>query len=157
MKAIALLVIWMALWGEVSVANLVSGVVLVGLLAVLFPGTQGYGHRLRPLGALRLVRAVLWSLMVSTWRVALAVLRPTPDRVRAEVVSVPLITRSPLVAAVVANSITLTPGTMTVDVDLTELTIQVHVLGRIDHEEFRRSIVALEQLVIGAVGPGIVR
>jgi multicomponent Na+:H+ antiporter subunit E len=157
MKAIALLVIWMALWGEVSVANLVSGVVLVGLLAVLFPGTQGYGHRLRPLGALRLVRAVLWSLMVSTWRVALAVLRPTPDRVRAEVVSVPLITRSPLVAAVVANSITLTPGTMTVDVDLTELTIQVHVLGRVDHEEFRRSIVALEQLVIGAVGPGIVR
>ena len=95
--------------------------------------------------------------MVSTWRVALAVLRPTPDRVRAEVVSVPLITRSPLVAAVVANSITLTPGTMTVDVDLTELTIQVHVLGRVDHEEFRRSIVALEQLVIGAVGPGIVR
>ncbi len=157
MKAIALLVIWMALWGDVSVANLVSGVVLVGLLAVLFPGTQGYGHRLRPLGALRLVRAVLWSLMVSTWRVALAVLRPTPDRVRAEVVSVPLITRSPLVAAVVANSITLTPGTMTVDVDLTELTIQVHVLGRVDHEEFRRSIVALEQLVIGAVGPGIVR
>ena len=157
MKAIALLVIWMALWGEVSVANLVSGVVLVGLLAVLFPGTQGYGHRLRPLGALRLVRAVLGSLMVSAWRVALAVLRPAPDRVRAEVVSVPLITRSPLVAAVVANSITLTPGTMTVDVDLTELTIQVHVLGRVDHEEFRRSIVALEQLVIGAVGPGIVR
>ena len=32
MKAIALLVIWMALWGEVSVANLVSGVVLVGSL-----------------------------------------------------------------------------------------------------------------------------
>lgn len=157
MKAIALLVIWMALWGEVSVANLVSGVVLVGLLAVLFPGTQGYGHRLRPLGALRLVRAVSWSLMVSTWRVVLAVLRPTPDRVCAEVVSVPLATRSPLVAAVVANSITLTPGTMTVDVDLTELTIQVHVLGRVDHEEFRRSIVALEQLVIGAVGPGIVR
>jgi multicomponent Na+:H+ antiporter subunit E len=157
MKAIALLVIWMALWGEVSVANLVSGVVLIGLLAVLFPGTQGYGHRLRPLGALRLVIGVLWSLMVSTWRVVLAVLRPTPDRVFAEVISVPLITRSPLVAAVVANSITLTPGTMTVDVDPIDLTIQVHVLGRADHEEFRRSIIALEQLVIGAIGPGIVR
>lgn len=154
MRAVALVVIWVALWGEVSVANLVSGVVVIGLLALVFPSGGGYGHRLRPLGALRLVGAVLWSLIVSTWRVVLAVLRPTSDRVHAEVIAVELATRSPLVAAIVANSITLTPGTMSIDVDAERFVIDVHVLGRVDHDEFRRDIGRLERLVIGAVGSG---
>lgn len=156
-RSLALLVVWIALWGELSVANVVSGIVTIGLLTLLFPPTTGHGHRLHPLGALRLLASVLGSLVVSTWQVVLAVVRPTPDRVHAEVIPVALGTRSPLVASIVANSITLTPGTMTVDLDSVTFELQVHVLGRVDHDEFRADVRALEQRVVAAVGPGEAR
>jgi multicomponent Na+:H+ antiporter subunit E len=153
-RSLALLVVWIALWGELSVANVVSGFVTIGLLALVFPGTPGHGHRLHPVGAVRLLGSVLASLVVSTWRVVLAVVRPTPDRVHAEVIPVELGTRSPLVASIVANSITLTPGTMTVDLDPSTFELQVHVLGKVDHDEFRAEVRVLEQRVVAALGPG---
>ncbi len=156
-RSLALLVVWIALWGELSVANVVSGVITIGLLTLLFPATKGNGHRLHPLGAVRLVGSVLASLVLSTWQVVLAVLRPTPERVHAEVIMVALDTRSPLVAAIVANSITLTPGTMTVDLDAATFELHVHVLGRVDHDEFRADVRSLEQRVVAAVGPGVAR
>jgi multicomponent Na+:H+ antiporter subunit E len=156
-RSFALLVLWIALWGELSVANVVSGIVTIGLLTLLFPATPGNGHRLHPVGAVRLLGSVLASLVTSTWSVVLAVVRPTPDRVHAEVVVVDLGTRSPLVAAIVANSITLTPGTMTVDLDPRTFELQVHILGRVDHDEFRAEVRSLEQRVVAAVGPGVAR
>lgn len=156
-RSLVLLVLWIALWGELSVANVVSGVIAIGLLTLLFPASSGHGHRLHPIGAVRLVGSVLASLVLSTWRVVLAVVRPTPDRVHAEVIEVGLGTRSPLVAAIVANSITLTPGTMTVDLDPATFALQVHVLGRVDHDEFRADVRALEQRVVAAVGAGVAR
>jgi multicomponent Na+:H+ antiporter subunit E len=154
LRALALLVVWIALWGELSVANVVSGLVTIGLLTLVFPGTSGHGHRLHPWGALRLLATVLSSLVVSSAQVVRAVVRPTPDRIHAEVIPVGLDTRSPLVAAIVANSITLTPGTMTVDLDPDTFELQVHVLGRVDHDEFRAEVHELERRVVAAVGPG---
>ncbi len=154
-RSLALLVVWIALWGELSVANVVSGLVTVGLLALVFPGTPGHGHRLHPIGALTLVGSVLANLVASTWRVTLAVVRPTPDRVHAEVIPVELDSSSPLVCAIVANAITLTPGTMTVDLDPDTSELRVHVLGRVDHDEFRASVRALERRVVAAVGAGV--
>lgn len=151
---LSLLVVWVALWGEVSVANVVSGVVVAVLVTTLFRSGSAGGHRLRPIGALRLGASVFADLVVSTWRVVVAVLRPTPDRVHAEVIEVSLRSRSPLVCTLVANAITLTPGTMTVDLDPQSSRLRVHVLGRVDHDEFRASVRALEDRVLAAVGNG---
>lgn len=150
-RSVALLVLWVALWGEVSVANVASGVVVIAVLSWAFPGPRSSTHRVRPVAALRLAGHVLVSLVTSTWQVVLAVLRPTPDRTNAEVLEVSLTTRAPLVASLVANAITLTPGTMSVELDRGSYVLHVHVLGRVDPEAFRGDVLHLESLVAAAL------
>jgi multisubunit Na+/H+ antiporter MnhE subunit len=78
-------------------------------------------------------------------------LRPTPERLASKVVAVQLSTTSALVASLVANSLTLTPGTMTVAIDEETFTLKVHVLGEIDEKEFTQQVRALEQRLQRAV------
>lgn len=153
-----MMVVWIALWGELSVANVASGVIVIAIISALFPGRRAT-HRVRPLGVLRFGLRLMADLVVSSWNIVLAVVRPDADRVHAEVLAVELTTRSHLVAAIVANSITLTPGTMTVDISdggtsgTDPLVLKVHVLGRVDPDAFADEIMSLEQRVLAAVSP----
>ena len=149
-RSLALLVMWVALWGEVSVANVASGVVVVALVHWLFAENLATTHRLRPWNALKLATFVGRSLVVSSMKVALAVVAPTPRRTSTQVLTVPLALGSRFVGAIVANFITLTPGTMTLELD-ESLTLHVHVLGDVDPEAFRREILDLERRVASAV------
>ncbi len=151
-RSVVLLVVWVLLQGELTVANLVGGLAVVAGLALLFPTGRRAAHRVDPVGAAVFVGTLLRDLVVSSWAVVVTVLRPTPDRIHTEVIPVQLSTRSPLVASIVANSISLTPGTLTVDVDLTAdgHLLDVHVLGRVDRAEFTESILALERRVARA-------
>jgi multicomponent Na+:H+ antiporter subunit E len=154
-RAVVLLVVWVLLQGELTVANVVGGVFVVAAIEALFPSRRHTSHRLQPVGAAVYVGTLVRDLVVSSWTVVVTVLRPNADRVHAEVVPVQLATRSPLVAALVANSISLTPGTLTVDIEHapTGFVLQVHVLGRIDPSEFAASILALERRVARAAVP----
>lgn len=153
-RVAVLLTVWVALWGEVSVANVVTGLVTGAVMAVLFPSRPEQVHRLRPLGALRFAGFMVVNLITSSWRVVLAVLFPTPERVATAVLPVRLTSASRLVASIVANSITLTPGTLTVDHDPDTSTLRVHVLGRVDPDAFAAEILDLERRVLAAVGEG---
>jgi multicomponent Na+:H+ antiporter subunit E len=153
-RSLALIVIWVALWGEVSVANIASGVLVVALVAVLFPASATpQRHRVHPLAVLTLGWHLLVALITSSWTVVRAVLAPQPGSRDTAVVAVPLTTRSPLVAAIVANSITLTPGTMSVACSTSTFVLEVHVLGRHDRDEFVGAVRLLEQRVTAAVTP----
>lgn len=154
LRGVVLLALWVALWGDLSVANVASGVVVVVLLALVVRPAAGVRHVPSPIGMLVLVWHVLVDLVVSSVGVARAVLQPTPERTVTAVVPVPLTTRSPLIASIVANAITLTPGTMTVDVDVdgAGFVLRVHVLGRVDPDEFRDGIALLERRVVAAAG-----
>lgn len=152
-RSVVLLAVWVALWGELTVANVVSGIVVVALLAVVAPPSGVVGHVPNPVAMVVLGWHVLVDLIVSSLTVARAVVRPTPERTATVVLPVPLSTRSPLVVSIVANAITLTPGTMTVDVDLQDaFVLHVHVLGAVDADEFREGIALLERRVAAAVG-----
>lgn len=154
LRGAVLLALWVALWGELSVANVASGIVMVVLLALVVRPAAGVRHVPSPIGMLVLAWHVLVDLVVSSVGVARAVLQPTPERTATAVVPVPLTTRSPLVASIVANAITLTPGTLTVDVDVDDaaFVLRVHVLGRVDPDEFRAGIALLERRVVAATG-----
>jgi multicomponent Na+:H+ antiporter subunit E len=147
----ALIVTWIALWGELSVANLLSGVVVAFLIMFLFPSVTDAHHRFHPVGAVKFLGHLLRDLLTSSWTVAITVLRPTPERLASKVVAVQLSTTSALVASLVANSLTLTPGTMTVAIDEETFTLKVHVLGEIDEKEFTQQVRALEQRLQRAV------
>jgi multicomponent Na+:H+ antiporter subunit E len=153
-RGLALMVIWVALWGEVSVANVASGVLFVAAVTALFPtSTAATRHRVHPLAVIGLGWHLLAALITSSWAVVTAVLFPRPGSRDTAVVAVPLTTRSPLVATIVANSITLTPGTMSVACSTSTFVLEIHVLGRHDRDEFVGAVRLLEQRVTAAVTP----
>ncbi|MFM7537749.1 MAG: Na+/H+ antiporter subunit E [Acidimicrobiales bacterium] len=148
----ALLVTWLLLWGEVSVANLLSGLVASAAVVVLVPGLGvPAGHRVRPVGLVCLVGLFVVALARSTYQVVLAVVHPTPERLRAGVVRVRLRSRSPLVGTIVADLVTLTPGTLSLSLD--NGVLFVHVLGLGDPEAARADVLRFEQAVLAAIEP----
>lgn len=168
-RVVVLVVVWVALWGEPTVGNLLSGLVVAGVVTWLFPGGPGRLPRMdegsfRPLAAVHYAAYFAWALVKATWDVALTVLRPAA-RVTEAIVAVPLRSRSPVIATMVANSITLTPGTMTVEVDdgLAEdgsprvdgddhVVLYVHVLGLSDAQVVRDDGHEFERLAVRAFG-----
>jgi multicomponent Na+:H+ antiporter subunit E len=146
--------VWILLWGEPSEANLASGLLTVAVMvAVDSRLRRPRTHRVHPLAVAVLVADLLGRLVVSSLQVARAVLWPTPARLRAGVVSVPLRTDSPLVATVLADLISLTPGTVTLDVREAPPRLLVHVLGLGDADALVADMVALEARVLRAVDP----
>lgn len=155
------LVVWLALWGDVSPVNVLSGVLVVGILAVLFR-PEPRAHRLHPLALVRLLAVFVWRLLTSSATVVLAVLAPTPARLRSGVVGVTLTHPSPLVATIVADAISLTPGTLTLEAryasdDVSSASeppvLFIHVLGLSDPAAIRDDVRKLERLVVSAVTP----
>jgi multicomponent Na+:H+ antiporter subunit E len=96
-----------------------------------------------------------WELLVSSLRVAYDVLTPTLH-MRPAIVAVPLDVRSDLAITLLANLVSLTPGSLTLDVSADRRTLYVHVMfvGG-DAEDARRDIKEqLERRVAGLVGRG---
>ncbi len=148
--SIALFVLWIAMMGEVSIVNVLSGLIVVALVNWLFVHDHPR-YVLRPVGAVRLTLSVLKSLVTSSWQVVLAVLLPNDQRTATSVQQVQLQHGSAFIGAIVANAITLTPGTMSLDLNNEDLTLSVHVLGEVDEVKFHAGVLALENMVAKAV------
>ena len=147
-----LLVVWIALWGDVSWGNVISGLIVIPIVTIISVRLPR-SHRVHPLGVAKFAVLFIKMLIDSTIVVARTSLRPTPDRVRAGVVAAHLEYPTALVATVVADAITLTPGTLTLDISPDSSTLYVHVLGIGDPEEVRADVADLERLVVGAIEP----
>lgn len=155
------LVVWLALWGDVSPVNVVSGVLVVAILAVLFR-PEPRAHTLHPFALVRLLAVFVWRLLSSSATVVVAVLAPTPARLRSGVVGVSLSHPSPLVATIVADAISLTPGTLTLEARYANdddpspsepPVLYIHVLGLADPAAIRDDVRKLERLVVSAITP----
>lgn len=149
-RSLTLFILWLALWGEASVANVLSGAVVVSCVTWVFGRDQVLSYTVKPIPAVKLVGNVLVSLVGSSARVVRAVFSSDPLRVQTSIQEVQLRRGSVLVGAVVANSITLTPGTMTLDFKEETMTLVVHVLGYVDPSAFEDDILRLETLVADA-------
>jgi multicomponent Na+:H+ antiporter subunit E len=148
-----LVAIWVFLWGYLTVANVLSGIVVVALLLAVFP--TGRRRRptyvVRPAAVLRLVLYFVQSLLIANFVLAWEVLSRR-DRVRTGIVAVPVHGVSEGVLAFVANVTALTPGTLAIEVRREPPTFYVHVLHMRDIERVRRDILRLEELVVRAFG-----
>ena len=92
---------------------------------------------LQPYYILRLIVVFLYDLTVSSFQVARAVVSPS-DRIQPRVMTIPLTTRTPLQTTLVGNLISLTPGTLTVDVGEDGTTLLVHDMFAGDEPEGAR-------------------
>lgn len=82
---------------------------------------------------------VLWSLLVSSVRVAIVILSPRP-KIDPGIVAVPLTVKSDGAIFVLANSITLTPGTLSLSISEDKKTLFVHGMFIGDVADFRKDI-----------------
>lgn len=145
-------VVWLALWGEFSAANVVSGAVVAVLALRLFPlrPTTGPG-RFRLVWALRLLGYFLVKLVEANAVVAWEAVTPR-NRIVEGIVAVPVTSASDVLVSVVANAISLTPGTLTIEVETDPHVLYVHVLHLHDIDAVRQDVTRLERYVLRAFG-----
>lgn len=143
--------IWIVLWADFSFANLLSGLLVAGLIVIIFDTPKNGTVVIRPIRVARFVAYFLFKLFEASFVVARTVIAPR-DRIRTGIISVPLRGCSDAVATIVANAISLTPGTLTLEVRRDPLTLYVHALDTRDVEKVRRDIRIFEVLAVRAFG-----
>jgi len=150
-----LVFVWILLWGTWSWANVISGVVVALVVTVLLPLPHVVGGtRLRPLAALLFLGRFVVDLVVSAAQVSWLTLRPGGAGMSA-IVRVQLRTDSDLLLTMVAESVSLVPGSLVLDLDREERLITVHILGVPDLAAVARekeNVLATEDRLVRAFG-----
>ena len=152
-----LVVVWMALWRDPSIANLVSGIAVAVGTVWLFPVPgQRSALQVRPLALLRFLGTAVLAIIRANLIVAWEVITPG-NKTTEGVVAVELRERHPVVITLVSHAIGLAPGTFVLDVDDDgdDATIFVHVLHLREIEEVRQDVLELERLALAAVASQI--
>lgn len=135
-----LTVLWVGLTGSVTPHNILFGAALSALaLTIAHPQGDLAAYRPRPLKLLRLALLFFTELMKSSVAVAMTVISPRMD-VKPGIFAFPLTVDRDFEIMLLANLITLTPGTLSVDVSDDRRTLYVHALDCADPEAARRSI-----------------
>jgi multicomponent Na+:H+ antiporter subunit E len=149
-----LVVAWVALWGTLSLANVVSGLLVATVIVLVFPLDDDDGATIRWGPALRYSARFVVDLVQSSLAVARLVLAPR-HKITQGIVAAPIRPCSPGIVTLVANSITLTPGTLTVEVQDEPPVLYVHCLGLDDPDQVRRDVIVLQRNAILAFGSEI--
>jgi multicomponent Na+:H+ antiporter subunit E len=147
--------VWCLLWGSFAVGTVLAGL-LIGLGVTLFLRCDVVGDwgTVRPVAALRFAVVFLGMLVQATAQVVVAVVNPR-GHVAPEVVEVALPPSTKGVVTMVANSVTLTPGTITLDASLQPdggTVLLIHALDASDPEAIRRDTLRLHGLAAAAFG-----
>ncbi|WP_153769824.1 Na+/H+ antiporter subunit E [Labrenzia sp. CE80] len=119
---------WGAVSGSFTVVNLMFGFVLsTGALYLIREqvGTGSYFNRAGK--AIGLALLFIYELALSAWRVALIVMRPNMN-LQPGIIAYPLTVDQDFEITMLANLITLTPGTLSVDVSEDRKTLYVHCI-----------------------------
>lgn len=150
-----LVIVWVALWGDISFANILGGLAIAIMLGLTFPMPVFPARlRVRPWPLIVLLAVFWWDLVRASFEVAWLAWRPGPPATVA-VLKIPMSTGSEAVLTVVAEFTSLVPGSIVLETDATHRVMYVHTLGLDNAEDFQRFrdiTWALEKRVIAAFG-----
>lgn len=135
-----LALIWATATATFTLANLALGFGLgYAILAFAQPiiGPSSYFAKARR--ALGLAAYVAWELVLSSLRVAHDVVTPA-HRARPGVVAIPLEVTSDAQITVLASLVSLTPGSLSLDVSDDRRTLYVHAMFAADPDALRRQV-----------------
>ena len=152
---IGLIVLWMALWGEVTLLSLLSGLVVALVVSLVFylPPVE-LGGRINVLWSLAFLGRFLFDLIVASVQVAWLALRPRGISSNA-VIAAPLATRSDFIMTLVATALSLVPGSIVVEVDREQSILYLHVIDVGTPEgadRFREKVRRVERGIVRAIG-----
>ena len=137
---VLLAVVWMLSVGELTTENFATGF-LLAFLVLLFshPARPASGYHVKVLQSIQFLAFFVWQLILSNLRVAHDVMTPTLH-MRPAIIAVPLEARTDEEITFLANLISLTPGTLSLDVSTDRSTLYVHGMFVHDPEQFKREI-----------------
>lgn len=153
-QLLGLTLVWVAMWGVVSVKIVVGGVLVALLVTWAFPTPLLERLPFRPWPVLRLTGFVLGDLVLSGFAVGWEILRYGP-LARSGIVAVPMLTRSGRVATLIAGAVALSPGSFVLQLDQRRGVWYVYALGLAGPEDawkVRRQVLVLQERVIAAFG-----
>lgn len=131
---------WAAVSGSFSPQNIIFGFVLgIAALSLIREqvGSVGYFGRARRVVSLALL--FVYELILSAWRVTVLVLSPNMQ-LKPGIFAYPLKVDRDFEITLLANLITLTPGTLSVDVSEDRRYLYVHAIDCSDPAQTRREI-----------------
>jgi multicomponent Na+:H+ antiporter subunit E len=133
--------LWALLTGNVTIGNLTIGFALgYFALTLLQPASGGKASYFQK--TMQFVRFTLFfskELVVATYRVAKDVVKPLP-LMRPGVIGIPLDAETDLEITMLANLITLTPGTLSLDVSPDRKTLYIHAMYVVNADDLRKEI-----------------
>jgi len=133
-------IVWAAITGSASLHNLVFGFVLSTLTLGLIRGQiNGTGYITRTMRVASLAWLFFVELAKSAWKVAIMVVSPKLE-IQPGIFAYPLTVTRDFEITLLANLITLTPGTLSVDVSEDRKTLYVHAIDCSDPEGTKREI-----------------
>ncbi|MFV8225557.1 Na+/H+ antiporter subunit E [Christiangramia aquimixticola] len=137
---ILLTFVWVALTGDFSFENYLFGFFLnFHILWLITSGRKRSKYFLIVPKVILLLFAFLYELIKANLEVAYEVITPSLN-MRPGIIMVPLDVKSDIGITVLANMISLTPGTLSLDVSNDKKVLFVHAMYIKDREKFIRSI-----------------
>jgi multicomponent K+:H+ antiporter subunit E len=138
--ALSLFLLWGVLTDAASTGTLVLGTLLA--LALPFAVVSFWPDApavARPGRLLPFAASIAWDMVVANWSVARRVVGPLAA-LHPALIEVPLDLRNPFAATLLGSIVSLTPGTVSIDVDREHWVLQVHALDAPDPEALVREI-----------------
>ena len=129
--AIILALIWASITGNFSLPNLILGGIVSFLALWLVRKDVSTPYYFRKLKlAISLALLFFYELLLSAFRVAALVLSPNlKAKLKPGIIAFPLTAKSDVEITLLANLITLTPGTLSVDVSEDRTKLYVHAIS----------------------------
>ncbi|MGO2110160.1 MAG: Na+/H+ antiporter subunit E [Pseudoclavibacter sp.] len=152
---IALLALWLVLWGHVDVISVVTGIAFSAIaVRVFYLPAVALSGRFNLLRALMFLARFIWHLTIASFQMALLAVKP--GRLpRNSIVAVRLRSRSDFILTLTAEVTILIPGSVVVDVDRTRSVLYLHQLAAesdADVEHARDQALRTEQELVLTLG-----
>jgi len=137
---ILLAITWTLLTGQFTLGNMIAGLIVgyfVLRIVLRGEGQSSYFNKISLV--VRFIFFYLWNLILASLKVAYDVITPR-HHMRSGVIAVPLDAKTDVEITVLANLITITPGTLSLDVSTDRKVLYIHAMYIDDKEELIRNI-----------------
>lgn len=137
---ILLAVAWVLLTGEISAENLIEGLIIGYIILWISKSALGGTMYFKKIPkAVGFFFYFIKELIVANLVVAYDIVTPR-DHMKPGIIAVPLDAETDMEITMLANLITLTPGSLSLDISKDKKVLYVHALYVDDAEEFRQKI-----------------
>ena len=137
---ILLAIAWMLLTGELTAENFIEGLIIGYIILWVSKAALGGTKYFKKIPkAIGFFFYFVKELIVANLKVAFDIITPK-DYMKPGIVAVPLDAETDMEITLLANLITLTPGTLSLDVSKNKKVLYIHTLYLEDTEKFRTEI-----------------